>query len=266
MVPARGCSSVSNGFGSPFFWGMGTATISALKRPSRIAASARAWLSAAKASCSARPIEYRSATFSAVIPMWMSWKASVRPSWIMWSSTLPWPRRSPQRAPGRRKGARLMLSVPPATISSASPQRMACAASITAFRPEPQTLLTVVAGTESGSPALIAACRAGFMPSPACRMQPRITSSTWSGRMPARRTASRTATVASSTALTSLSAPPKVPTGVRQPETMTTSVELIVGPPGDRSAGRAGGPRRSEGRSPCRCGRGRRRMSPRTGS
>ena len=38
-----------------------------------------------------------------------------------------------------------MFSVPPATTTSASPHWMAWAASITAFRPEPQTLLTVVA-------------------------------------------------------------------------------------------------------------------------
>src|SRR6185503_5485630 len=118
----------------------------------------------------------------------------------------------------------------PATTISASPAWMACAAIIADCRPEPQTLFTVVAGTESGRPALIAACRAGFMPSPACRMQPRMTSSTWSGRTPLRRTASRTATVPSSTAETSLNAPPKVPMAVRQPERMTTSVVLITDP------------------------------------
>src|SRR5437867_371840 len=159
--------------------------------------------------------------------MAMSWKASVRPSWSMWSTTWPCPRRSPHRAPGSRNGAPLMLSVPPATITSASPHLIAWAASMTAFSPEPQTLFTVCAGTDSGRPALTAACRAGFMPSPACRMQPRITSSTWSGRTPARRTASRTATVPSSTADTSLNAPPKLPMGVRQPERMTTSPVLI---------------------------------------
>src|SRR5712691_77692 len=161
------------------------------------------------------------------MPMGMSWNASVSPSWITWSTTLPWPSRSPQRAPGRRNGAPLMLSVPPATTTSASPHRSACAASITAFSPEPQTLFTVWAGTDSGSPALMADCRAGFMPRPAWRMQPRITSSTWSGRTPERRTASFTATVPSSTAETSLNAPPKLPMGVRHPPRITTSVVLI---------------------------------------
>ena len=45
-----------------------------------------------------------------------------------------------------------MFSVPPATTTSASPHRIAWAASITLFSPEPQTLLTVVAPTETGSP------------------------------------------------------------------------------------------------------------------
>ena len=41
-----------------------------------------------------------------------------------------------------------MFSVPPATTTWASPHWIAWAASITAFMPEPQTLLTVVAPTE----------------------------------------------------------------------------------------------------------------------
>ena len=115
-----------------------------------------------------------------------------------------------------------MLSVPPATTTSASPQRTACAASITALSPEPQTLFTVCAGTDSGSPALMEAWRAGFMPSAglqdAAQDRPRPP-----GRAaaPARRTASRTAIAPSSTAETSLNAPPKVPMGVRQAERMT---------------------------------------------
>ena len=69
-----------------------------------------------------------------------------------------------------------MLSMPPATTSDASPARMAWSASITAFKPEPQTLLTVNAPTESGNPAKIAACRAGFWPSPAPITLPMMTS------------------------------------------------------------------------------------------
>src|SRR5262245_17730708 len=230
VASARGCSSVSTSRSSPFFWGTGTGAISALKRPSRIAAAVRAWLSAANASWSSRLMPYRSTRFSAVIPMWMSWKASVRPSWIMWSRTFPLPSRSPHRAPGRRKGARLMLSMPPAITISASSALIAWAASITAFNPEPQTLLTVCAGTDSGSPDRIATWRAGFMPWPAWRTFPTMTSSTWSRRTPERATASRTATVPSSTAETSLNAPPKVPMGVRHPARMTMSFMIPILP------------------------------------
>src|SRR5688572_30327054 len=132
-----------------------------------------------------------------------------------------------------------MLSVPPATTISASAHFTACAASITAFSPDPQTLFTVWAGTESGMPARMEAWRAGFMPRPAWRMQPRITSSTWSGRTEARRTASLTATAPRSTADTSLKAPPKLPIGVRQPlRTTTSSVPMNVLPAEAYNSGR----------------------------
>ncbi len=75
--------------------------------------------------------------------------------------------RWPSREPGSTCGARLMFSWPPAMTISQSPSRMACAASITAFRPEPQTLLMVMAGTPCGRPALMTAWRAGFWPEPA---------------------------------------------------------------------------------------------------
>ena len=50
-----------------------------------------------------------------------------------------------------------MLSWPPATMMSASPALIACAASATAFNPEPQTLLIVIEPTVTGMPAAIAA-------------------------------------------------------------------------------------------------------------
>jgi len=80
--------------------------------------------------------------------------------------------------------------MPPATTSLRSPALMACAASMTALSAEPHTLLTVNDGTASGRPAPRLAKRAGFWPSPACRTLPMMTSSTSSGRTPARRTAS----------------------------------------------------------------------------
>src|SRR3990172_4589375 len=124
-----------------------------------------------------------------------------------------------------------MPSMPPATTMSASPSMIACAAMATVLRPEPHTLFTVVAGTWSGMPAAMEACRAGFMPSPAQSTFPMITSSTWSGWMPARFTASAMATAPSCVAGVSAKAPPKVPMGVRTPPAITTSAcpELVEG-------------------------------------
>ncbi len=85
----------------------------------------------------------------------------------MVSTSFASPMRKPSREPGSTCGAALMFSWPPATTMSASPCAMACAASITAFRPEPQTTLIVIAGTAAGMPALISAWRAGFWPAAA---------------------------------------------------------------------------------------------------
>src|SRR5438093_914367 len=71
--------------------------------------------------------------------------------------------------------------MPPATTTSESPAAIAWAASITAFRPEPQTLLIVRAATLGGRPAPRAAWRAGACPRPAVTTVPRLTSSTASG-------------------------------------------------------------------------------------
>ncbi len=46
-----------------------------------------------------------------------------------------------------------MFSVPPATTTSWSPALIACAASITDFIPEPQTMLTLMEPTWTGIPA-----------------------------------------------------------------------------------------------------------------
>ena len=70
-----------------------------------------------------------------------------------------------------------MLSMPPATTSDESPARMARSASSTANMPEAQALLIVVAPTESGRPAKIPTCRAGFIPRPAAMQFPMISSS-----------------------------------------------------------------------------------------
>ena len=77
------------------------------------------------------------------------------------SSIVCSPSERPARAPRKRYGAFDIDSMPPATTSLASPAAICVAASITALSPEPQTLFTVVHGTELGSPAASAAWRAG---------------------------------------------------------------------------------------------------------
>ena len=100
-----------------------------------------------------------------------------------------------------------MLSMPPATTTSALPAAIRSCASIAAFIPEPQTLLSVAHGTDSGSPAPKAACRAGACPSPAGSTQPITTSSTRSAATPACPSAPRIAAAPSDGAL-SLASPP----------------------------------------------------------
>ena len=121
--------------------------------------------------------------------------------------------------------------MPPATRISASPTRISRRANITACRPEPQTLLIVIAPVLTGRPALIVAWRAGAWPMPPESTQPMITRSTSSGWRFARFTASRIATAPSSGAGSEPSAPWKLPIGVRAALAITTSVELME-PPG----------------------------------
>src|SRR5262245_30884060 len=100
---------------------------------------------------------------------------------------------------------------------------MPCAASITALRPEPHTLLIVRAATLGGRPAWIAAWRAGACPSPAETTFPITTSSTSSGATPARATASFTTIAPSWGAVKPLSVPRNLPVGTRTAERMTAS-------------------------------------------
>src|SRR5205814_2290672 len=123
-------------------------------------------------------IPYLLAMFSAVTPMCTKVIGHVRPSAIMESSSSSCPIRIPKRAFFRRYGAPLMLSMPPATMASAWPSSMACAASTTALRPEPHALFTVKLPTSFGTPASSAATRPGLRPGPAGSTWPRITSST----------------------------------------------------------------------------------------
>jgi hypothetical protein len=56
-----------------------------------------------------------------------------------------------------------MFSMPPETQPSSRPSIASCAADAAACAPEPQTQLTVFAGTFMGMPPLTADWRAGFM-------------------------------------------------------------------------------------------------------
>src|SRR5437667_303753 len=127
-----------------------------------------------------------------------------------------------------------MLSMPPATITSASPSWMAWAASTTAFSPEPQALFTVKLGTSFGTPPSSAATRPGLSPSPAGSTWPRITSSTCAGSRRARRMASRTTTLPSLVAGVCARAPPRVPMAVRVALTIT-GVGMRAPPSGRRN-------------------------------
>ncbi len=129
--------------------------------------------------------------------------------------------RYPVRACGKRYGQLDIDSIPPATTISLSPSVTACAASATAFKPEPQTLLIVIAATRGSHSPFSAAWRAGFWPSPAWTTLPRIASSICFVSMPARRAASAI-TLPPSSGAEKLDRPPwNLPTGVRTAERIT---------------------------------------------
>ncbi len=107
------------------------------------------------------------------------------------------------------QGARVIDSTPPATIASASPARIAWAASAIADIPDAHRRLTVIPGTSSGNPASSAAMRATLrLSSPAWLAAPRMTSSTADAGSPARSTAFATTSAARSSGRTPASAPP----------------------------------------------------------
>ncbi len=116
-----------------------------------------------------------------------------------------------------------MFSWPPAIITCASPQRIACAAKCSALRPEPQTLLRVKAAVLKGRPACTAVWRAGFWPLPAVRTWPRITSSICSGATPVFSKRLRTTIAPNCGAGIWAKLPWKLPTAVRVAATITTS-------------------------------------------
>src|SRR5215472_11069460 len=120
-----------------------------------------------------------------------------------------------------------MDSMPPATTISDSPRATACAASPTALRPEPQTLLMAIAETRESRPPRSAAWRAGFWPSPAWTSLPMMASSTCLGSRPARLTDSVTTLAPNSGAERGESPPINLPIGVRTALRMT-GVSMVI--------------------------------------
>src|SRR5213593_2168520 len=98
---------------------------------------------------------------------------------------------------------------------------------MTAFMPEPQTLLMVVQGSEVGRPAASTAWRAGACPTPAGSTQPRIASLKSSPFTSDCSTAAAIAAAASCGELNDLNWPWKAPIGVRLAATMTTGSEVL---------------------------------------
>src|SRR5512135_2076524 len=176
-----------------------------------------------------RDTRYTLAMNSAASPIDQFSKAHHRPSFNKASVSWACPKRRLPVRPSTRKGARLMLSMPPATNRSPSPARMAWAASMAAFKAEPHTLLTVKAPTDEGNPAWMAAWRAGFCPRPAETTLPMMTSLISAGLgMPARSTAAFTTQAPKSTADRLQKPPWKLPDGVRTALKITASVSLLL--------------------------------------
>ena len=150
--------------GSPFFCGTLTGVISASNTPLRCATIARACEASAMRSCASRVMPNSAATFSAVSGIesmpWRSFISLLTKRQPMVVSSIFALRENALSALPITKGARDMLSTPPAIISSASPLRMARAALPSASSPEPHSRCTVEPGTCSGKPASSALMRA----------------------------------------------------------------------------------------------------------
>ena len=117
-------------------------------------------------------------------------------------------------------------STPPATMTSASPAMIRCAASAIVCRPDEQKRLTVAPGTVTGQPARSAIWRAMFQPvAPSGSAQPIRTSSTSAGASFARAMACATAWPPIVAPCVMLNAPRQLfASPVRAVETITASV------------------------------------------
>jgi len=100
-------------------------------------------------------------------------ESMTRAPFVMGKAPTAFAREKALSALGMTKGARLMLSTPPAIMSDASPALIARAAVPSASSPDPQRRLTVEPGTSSGRPASNALMRATLrLSSPAWLAQP----------------------------------------------------------------------------------------------
>ena len=156
VVSGRLCSSLSNTVG-PLRPGTSTAAISASNLPAACAALKRCCERSAQRSWSSRLMPFLSTRSSVCQPECLPLKASFRPSYSMLSKAVMSPMRAPQRPCGSRYGARSMFSMPPAMAQSIMPAQISSAALATPCAPDPQTRLTVSAGTSTGSPAAMPA-------------------------------------------------------------------------------------------------------------
>src|SRR5678815_2524581 len=120
-------------------------------------------------------------------------------------------------------GAFVIDSMPPATTTVAEPALIRSWPSITAFMPEPQTLLIVVQPADGGRPAPRAACRAGAWPRLPGKTQPMITSETSAAATPDWASAALIAVAPSVGDGTPVNWPRKDPIAVRLAPTMTMS-------------------------------------------
>ena len=127
-------------------------------------------------------------------------KVDVNPSWTIRSTSAPSPSLYPNRAFVSAYGAFDIDSIPPATITLWSPDRIIWSAISTARMLDAQTLLIVSAGSETGRPAPIAAWRAGAWPAPPWSTWPMIAYSTSSSATSTRSSAARIAIAPSSVA------------------------------------------------------------------
>jgi len=190
-----------------------TAAISRAKNPAACAAAAFCCDRSANASWSARVTWNCSATSSPVSGMlsvpyavFISPLTNRQPIVVSYTSA---ERENASLAFAITNGARVMLSTPPASISSASPARIARAAVPTASSPLPHSRLIVLPGTDAGSPASSTAIRATFrLSSPAWFAHPMMQSSSAAQSTPALRSRStRIGCAARSSVLISFKAP-----------------------------------------------------------